>query len=187
MKDRNEKILKSAEGAFLRYSVKRTTMNDIAREAGVSRQTLYNAFSNKEEILRALTRDFHQQAIDAARQQCDRLDCLADKLDVVFDHMILRPYDLISTSPHAQEIFEGINKIAREEIVASKSEYVSMLANLLPQKPRPDNAAYPTNEDLADFIFCAAKGAKDYTEDREELQRVLRTLKSVICSSIESA
>ena len=43
---------------FSRYGVKRTSMVDLAQEAGVSRQTLYNVFRNKDDVLRALIRAY---------------------------------------------------------------------------------------------------------------------------------
>lgn len=184
MVNRNDRILRAAHEVFLRYGVKRTTMNDIAREAGVARQTLYNAFSNKDEILRALVRDFHRDAIKAAGEHCAKLESVADKLDAVLQHMVLKPYDLINTSPHAREIIEGINVLAREEISASREGYVALLETVLSQDPGYADAARPTPKDVAELVFCAAKGARDYTDSRAELKRVLSTLRTVVCSPV---
>ena len=54
MLDKQRTILTSAYNVFCRYGVKRATMNDIATEAGVARQTLYNTFNNKETIIQAI-------------------------------------------------------------------------------------------------------------------------------------
>jgi AcrR family transcriptional regulator len=56
MLDRDQHIVSAAVSVFARYGVSKTTMNDIAVEAGVSRQTLYNAFPGKTELLRAAVR-----------------------------------------------------------------------------------------------------------------------------------
>ena len=53
MKNRDVKIIESALQVFMRYGIRRTTMNDIAAEAGLVRQTLYTAYSSKNEVLRA--------------------------------------------------------------------------------------------------------------------------------------
>ena len=50
MNEREKKIIEAAVEVFHRYGVKRASMSDIADEAGVSRQTVYNAFSNKDEL-----------------------------------------------------------------------------------------------------------------------------------------
>jgi len=47
-------ILKAAERRFLRFGVPKTTMDEVAREAGCSRTTLYAHFSNKEDLYASL-------------------------------------------------------------------------------------------------------------------------------------
>ena len=44
---------RTAIGVISRYGVRRTTMSDIATAAGISRQTLYSSYANKEEVLAA--------------------------------------------------------------------------------------------------------------------------------------
>lgn len=53
MTDRERTILDAAMRVFMRHGVRRASMTDIGKEAGVSRQTLYNAFRGKEDVLRA--------------------------------------------------------------------------------------------------------------------------------------
>lgn len=57
MKDRNfekcDYILKVALPTFLRYGFKKTSMDDIAKAAGITRQGLYFHFQNKDEIFAA--------------------------------------------------------------------------------------------------------------------------------------
>ena len=48
MEQREVKIVDAAFRVFSRYGVKRTTMNDIAEEAGLVRQTLYTVYKNKD-------------------------------------------------------------------------------------------------------------------------------------------
>ena len=51
--DRHAEILETAAKVFLRYGYKKTSMDDIARAAGLSRQGLYFHFKSKEELFRA--------------------------------------------------------------------------------------------------------------------------------------
>jgi len=46
-----ERILSEAEQLFWRYGVRSVTMEDIARELGISKKTIYQHFSDKEDIL----------------------------------------------------------------------------------------------------------------------------------------
>lgn len=49
-----EAILEAARRRFLRFGARKTTMDEVAREAGTSRTTLYAHFRNKEELYATL-------------------------------------------------------------------------------------------------------------------------------------
>jgi len=71
MSQRNadDPVLDSARACVLAVGVRRTTMTDIARRAGVSRMTLYRRFPDLEGVLAALmTREFGRLVADAAAQ-----------------------------------------------------------------------------------------------------------------------
>lgn len=51
---RRGRIIEAAKRLFLRYGYKKTTLDDIAREAGVGKATLYHYVSGKEELLEEL-------------------------------------------------------------------------------------------------------------------------------------
>jgi AcrR family transcriptional regulator len=56
-----EKIVRAAAACFERYSVSKTTIDDIAKAAGVSRPTVYKYFPNKDSIIDRIS------AIEASR------------------------------------------------------------------------------------------------------------------------
>jgi AcrR family transcriptional regulator len=49
--DIKEKILKGAEELFMRYGIRSISMDDIARHLSVSKKTLYQHFTDKEDIV----------------------------------------------------------------------------------------------------------------------------------------
>lgn len=49
--DARDRICQAALACFLRLGIQRTTMTDIAREAGITRPTLYKHFKNKADVL----------------------------------------------------------------------------------------------------------------------------------------
>lgn len=49
---KEEQIIKSARKLFEKYGYKRVSMDEIAKEAHVTKKTIYNYFKNKEEILK---------------------------------------------------------------------------------------------------------------------------------------
>lgn len=46
-----KRILNKAEEMFFRFGVKSVTMDDIARELGISKKTIYQHFTDKEDIV----------------------------------------------------------------------------------------------------------------------------------------
>ena len=62
---RREQILQAARAAFARKGYERTTIKDIASEAGLAPGTLYLYFDNKRDILRSFLH--HAIGVGAAR------------------------------------------------------------------------------------------------------------------------
>jgi AcrR family transcriptional regulator len=68
-------LLDAARTCVLSYGVRRTTLTDIARRAGVSRMTLYRRFSDVTSVMAALmTREFTALLGEAARSAAGQPD-----------------------------------------------------------------------------------------------------------------
>lgn len=52
--ERRPLLLQAAREVLLRFGYRKTSLEDVAREAGVSRATLYNYFPSKAELLRSI-------------------------------------------------------------------------------------------------------------------------------------
>ena len=61
---RRRKLMDAALGIFVRFGFRKTSMDEVARAAGVSRQVLYLHFATKEELFRATV----QHALDSAME-----------------------------------------------------------------------------------------------------------------------
>ncbi|MEJ1972949.1 MAG: helix-turn-helix domain-containing protein [Lacunisphaera sp.] len=59
---RRTALLEAALGVFARFGYRKTSMDEVARAAQISRQGLYLHFANKEELFRATV----QQAVEDA-------------------------------------------------------------------------------------------------------------------------
>jgi AcrR family transcriptional regulator len=75
---RQAAVLDAAVGVFARYGYRKTSMDEVARAAGVSRQGLYLQFANKEELFRkAVEQTLNSQlneAIAALSRQDESLE-----------------------------------------------------------------------------------------------------------------
>jgi AcrR family transcriptional regulator len=56
--DVKEKILKNAEALFMRYGIRSVTMDDIARDLGISKKTLYQYVENKSDLIFQIVEQF---------------------------------------------------------------------------------------------------------------------------------
>ncbi|WP_037826385.1 TetR/AcrR family transcriptional regulator [Streptomyces sp. NRRL B-1347] len=104
--DRLSEVLDATYACLSRYGVRRTTMDDIAREMGVSRSAVYQYVRGKEDAVRRLALRLHDRALARAEAAAvagappaERVHgILAAKLDLVLD--------LTGRSPHAVELLD---------------------------------------------------------------------------------
>jgi AcrR family transcriptional regulator len=78
-------IAETAEDLFMRYGVKRVTVEEICRRAGVSKMTFYKYFANKIELVRHLWNAW----VDDGYERLDEIDAtdipLPEKIQMMFD------------------------------------------------------------------------------------------------------
>jgi AcrR family transcriptional regulator len=63
--DRRAALLDAAFATFVRFGFRKTSMDDVAREAGISRQALYAYFADKEDLFRGAMRHGLESAMSA--------------------------------------------------------------------------------------------------------------------------
>ena len=96
-----EKILTSAGELFIRYGIRSVTMDDVARDASMSKKTLYQYFDNKDGLVTEVSRrhfenetkeleEIHEQANDAIHEillvsQCIRQHVFKMNPSLLFD------------------------------------------------------------------------------------------------------
>jgi AcrR family transcriptional regulator len=185
MNERNIKLVEAAQNVFSRYGYGKSTMNDIAREAGVARATLYNAYASKEDMLRAAVRHHADTTRIDVMQAWEQLDTFDAKLDVFFDLVPLKWYDMAQTMPDSAELIEGMHAIAHEEIFAIASDWTTRFETLVLDHAKPGSPAHDNAKALGDFIYSAGMNAKIGVADRAELQSRLVMLKLSVRAMLE--
>ncbi|HEV8283935.1 MAG TPA: TetR/AcrR family transcriptional regulator [Chitinophagaceae bacterium] len=90
-----ERILKKAHELFMRYGVRSVSMDDIAAQLGMSKKTLYQYYTDKEELV---------DAVVSALLENNRKQCLSDRQKSENAiHEIFQAFDMI------QEMFTNMN------------------------------------------------------------------------------
>ncbi|NRB01646.1 MAG: TetR/AcrR family transcriptional regulator [Rhodobacteraceae bacterium] len=185
MTERDEKILRAAKAVFSKYGVAKTTMSDIAAEAGVARQTVYNAFPGKPEILRGTTRlmmdDFRLALLDA----WTGAECVADKVDVYFEMGPVNWYQTIASSPEIAELFEGINEHASIEVRRAAETWISLFSEMFEQGNLAPKDTDVSLQDVAEFLYFASLNAKHSVQSADALRARLKTIKSALLNMLD--
>ncbi|MCW5925161.1 MAG: TetR/AcrR family transcriptional regulator [Saprospiraceae bacterium] len=82
--EQQEKLLKRVEELFLRYGIKSLTMDDVARELGISKKTLYQFVDNKDDlVLKVMERHIHEDCQQAEALRAESNDALDEILKVI--------------------------------------------------------------------------------------------------------
>jgi AcrR family transcriptional regulator len=75
-----QQILAAAEKVIAHYGVSKTTMDDIGKQAGVSRPTVYRYFGDRDNLLAALIERRSRMLFDRARNYIFGFDSFAEQL-----------------------------------------------------------------------------------------------------------
>jgi len=75
-----KRMLDAAQMCFSSYGFQKTSMEDIAREAGVSRGSIYRHFPDKESLYGAVAADQARRYIEELRRRTAPLGSLTDQL-----------------------------------------------------------------------------------------------------------
>ncbi len=173
--DKNFQIVAAAKERFMRYGYAKTTMGDIAEEAGLSRQTLYNAFSSKEEIMCLVVRVAGEETQSAVEQAWASSKTLDDKLEHFHDLVPVKWYVELYKAPDWAELIEGMHKAARHEVDAIDKRWKSSLCDMV-QDMMPDQTQDDVF-DVVDFFYNASLNAKHGATDVDHLRRRLATIR----------
>jgi AcrR family transcriptional regulator len=120
---RQERVLDAAFECFLRHGLRKTTMEDIAAAAGMSRPAVYQYVRSKDDAFRRLTGRIFERALDRAREAAAEPGTLAQRLDRILAVRLAVSQRLFAESPHALELRA---RTADQDLL-----YLSQLADLL--------------------------------------------------------
>lgn len=179
---RREAILGAAFQQFTRYGFRRTSMEDLAREAGVSRPSLYLHFRNKEEIFRSLSESLHEASLAAAERALKSDAPLAERVRVALETKVVRLLEIVHQSPHGAELLDESNRLCGDLAVASEERLQGLLTRAFRSAARSGEidlrGAGLSAAAAAELIRLAAYGLKSPGSDpegfRERLARLVR-------------
>ncbi|MCP3971753.1 MAG: TetR/AcrR family transcriptional regulator [Rhodobacteraceae bacterium] len=166
----------------MRYGVRRTTMSEIAVAAKVSRPTLYGHFASKEELLGGVIECHNDQMIETISRELETRESLAAKLDAVFDHAVLRVFDLMQSWPDASDIVTEDNQNAMDAYLRGLKRLEAVIERILLPHASAIEASGQTVRQYSEFVVFTATRLKKNLRSRDQLRALLTSLKaSVLC------
>jgi AcrR family transcriptional regulator len=105
--DTRERIMEASVDLFARYGFKKTTVDDIAKESGIGKGTVYLHFSSKEDIALEVMRDQNRQIHDKLRSIASGKAASESKLRSMLVTRVMERFDRIQNFVSSIDDFMG--------------------------------------------------------------------------------
>jgi AcrR family transcriptional regulator len=127
---RREQILDAAVGVFGKFGFKKTSVDDLAGAAGISKQGLYLHFSSKEEVFLAGLQKYLDDGLSLVQQELIRPDStLFDRLVGAMDAWFGR--HLAFFTPESFDVIEASKVLAADRLKEYESALQAKLTKAL--------------------------------------------------------
>jgi len=185
---KREAVYEATATVFAQYGFRRTTMNDIAQAAGISRPALYLMFDNKENLFQGLAAFRLDQAIEQA------LGVLAGGGDtneriiaalLVFERIFYEP---IADSPHGAELMDISQSLASESMMKDIVRLHSALAKTLSDAEQAGEVNFENSplkpKAFVELLFTGLNGVKKKASNTAEFRKMVKQLTEVFLQSV---
>jgi AcrR family transcriptional regulator len=186
---RVEQIADAALRLFARYGYRRSSMDDIAREAGLAKATLYLHFKGKDEVFRAML-DLLARRVEA--RCCEVMEMqapFAERLSALLKAHFGQAYASFGTGEHLVELKAVMTTVAERELRAFERTFAKFASQLLQEaEDRDEIAPARASLDAEDWIaglMFAAVGAKIGTAPScDDYARRLKAIASIFAAAV---
>ena len=175
-------ILDAALNAFLKFGPRRTSMEDVAEAAGMSRPAIYQYFRNRAELFRSMVSQLHEDTLKAVADALEARGPLEPRLVraiLARDGAFLR---LFRESPHGEAITELHTSTAADLTEKAGRLYQSLLADAL----KGDGYAREDAETTALLLVAAAQGLKSQAETDRAFETSVRHLVTYVVAGLDA-
>lgn len=105
-RDRRGEVLDATYECLTRYGVRRTTMEDIASVAGMSRAAVYQYVRNKDDAFRGLAIRLHDEALSEAQAAAAGEGAPEQRIRGVLNAKLQLVLGMLTDSPHTAELLD---------------------------------------------------------------------------------
>ncbi len=182
---RQAALLDAAGGVFARYGFRKTSMEEVARAAGVSRQGLYLQFANKEELFRrALEHSLTHQLSAAIAALARREDGLELRLIAACDAWSGRFVGSLGSD--AADLMCASTSLAGAVLARYESEFEQAVARAIADSPLVEfcSSAGLSPADLACALHATARGLKHSCASRGAFLKGITVAARMFCAPL---
>lgn len=168
--DKRDLVFDAAADVFTRYGFRRTSMNDIAQAARISRPALYLMFENKEDLFRQLASQRQNLAIDAASDALSAAGSFSQRfLNAILIYEKIY-YEPVAQSPHGAEFLDVNMSVASDDMKKGHDRLIKLLAESV-------DAAVKAGEASLEQADMSATGFAELLMSSVDGQKKAETLK----------
>ena len=183
---RRAEIVREAAPVVLRYGFRKTSMDDVARAAKLSRQGLYLHFPNRELLFREVVAHLAGLAVEALRSALSRPNLqLEARLLAGFDAMAataLAGYD----PANVRELFTTAAEIAGDVLAKIDEQIVALLTTTLtPARKSRRRSAGLAPRVLAEHLYVVSYGLQHRGHSGDDYRKRMETAIRIVCASAE--
>jgi AcrR family transcriptional regulator len=165
------RIIRAAEELFKKSGFRGVTMEGVARDAAVSKVTLYSHFRNKEDLFLAVcSRMAHITGRAFGDALCAPQQTVDDRIAAAILAKHRLTFTLVRTSPHAEDLFSHKARLAGDVFAQADEAMLTQLAKTL----EADDALRPSAEQLARALFFGSGELAARSQRITELESDLR-------------
>ncbi len=176
-------ILAAATNVFARYGFKKTSMDDLARAAGLSRQGLYLYFATKDVLFKAVVLHVIEATNGACKAALAREDAnveerLLGAFEAMHAHLIGH-----AGAEHMNELMATASQLLGAEFKDLEQTFVADISRVLKSggiAERWKSAAVSAKE-LAQHLSAASHGVKQKAGSVTEYRDAMKVAVKIVC------
>lgn len=157
--DKRRRIVAAATSLFNRYGFKRTSVDQLAAEAGVAKPTIYAYFDDKEAIFRAVVEAVCDEMVSGAKDASARDAPIEERLAAMLSAKLTRYFELVLASPHAAELVDSHGTIGAEIVQRADRAYLALLVRVIEESELDPKRMKLSAAAAAQLLLRAASGA----------------------------
>jgi TetR/AcrR family acrAB operon transcriptional repressor len=189
-----DRILEAAMTVFRRHGFRRSSIEETAEAAGLTRQALYHHFKSREALFRAVIERVHEAALAAGSTAAEQAERAGERLPgIVIALAAARLKTIVAAfagSPHVEELFSEHLIHARDLYQHYAALHDAQVAAAIGRAVRRDKLALATGmtpAKLARFVELAIHGAKSAHPAMQPADAFLRDVDAMLRTLIAGA